>query len=414
MKKVSIVSALLITAMLSVVGMQASVQAGWSNDLKSGDSVTVAKGKTHEGSLYVGAETVKIDGTVTGSLYCAGQSVTITGDVQGDIACAGQSLDYSGTAEGSVRLAGQQVTMNGTSGTDTTIFGQAATVGDKAQIGGDLNGGAQALTINGSVAKNLQFGAQSVTINSVIAGDANIGSEKITLGDSAKVNGTLHYAANDELSIDADKVGGKVEYNAIEEGDSETSPLMGIVTAIALMAVTSLLIALIAPRFMERSSTIAKSNFGLTLLIGVAAVFMTPLVGLILVISVVGVPLAIVGMLLYTAMLMLSGVFLAYYLGATLLRTNQNVLLRMLGGVAVLAALWIIPIVNIFAVLATVIVGSGIIVRTVTNGYRTPRYSLSEEPPMPPMPTSLGNDKLEEPKPIAKKQSKPKKPTDKK
>lgn len=415
MKKISFIGALIGVAILGVLSMQASVQAGWTSDMKSGETVTLAKDQTHEGSLYVGANDVKIEGTVTGSLYCAGQNVTITGDVSGDIACGAQMIDYSGTARGSVRLAAQQVTMNGTAGADTTIFAQMATVGTKASLAGDLNGATQSLVLNGDVAKNFQFGAQSLTLNGAIDGSANVSVGTLSFGDEATVAGSLHYAADTDLAIDEAKVGGVVEYNAIESAENEANPLAGLLSIAAMLVVTSLIVAFIAPRFMERSIIIAKDNFAQTLLIGSAAVFVTPIVALLLLISLVGAPLAVVILLLYVAMLMLSSVFLAYYLGATLLRSNQNVITRMFGGSVVLLALWIIPIVNVFAVLATIIVGSGILLRSVTNGYRTPRYSLHPEPPVPPMPTALGGDDSESPQQIAKKPSKTsKKPTNKK
>lgn len=400
---------------LATIGAQSVVQAGWSQDIKSGDTVTLAKGQTHEGSLYIAGNNVKIDGTVTGSLYCAGQNVTITGKVSGDVACAGQTLEYTGTTDGSVRLAGQQVTVNGAVGADTTLFGMMASVGEQAKLAGDLNGGAQTVTINGEVAKNLQYGAQSVTINGLVAGSANIGSDAISLGENARVAGSLHYTASKELSIDTDKVAGKIEYNAVGEESSQANPLAGLLMTIAMFIATALIIALAAPRFMERSSRLASARFGQTLLIGSATVFVTPFVIFVLFLGILTLPLAIVAVLLYIATLILSGVFLAYHLGALLLRSSQNVLVRMIGGVAVLVALWIIPIVNIFAILATVIVGSGILVRTLTNGYRAPRYSLTPEPTRPPMPTALGGKKeLETPRPIAKKPAKPKKPADKK
>lgn len=416
MKRIIAIGVLLGTLATAVIGAQGVAHAAWTSDLRSGDTVTLAKDEVHKGSLYVAGETVTIEGTVDGSLYCAGSNVTITGKVNGSIACAGQTVTYQGEASHDIRLVGQEVRLeNAVAGADATIFANTARIDSNTRIEGDLNGAAQLLEYDGAVAKNLQYAAAVMALGGLVGGDANVVSDNVTFGEKAKVIGRLNYSASRELSIADEKVGGEISYNQPEE--SEPAQALGVLFQLTLMtAFTGLVLALIAPRFMERSSQLAGKGLGTTVLIGSAVLFLTPIVILLLFLSVLGAPLAFVAMLLYGAMLLLSGAFFAYYLGALLLRSTQNIIVRMIGGAVVLGALWLIPIVNVVAIIATFLVGTGILVRTVTNGYRTPRYSLADEPPMPPMPGALGGEAttLETPKPIAKKPAKSTKPRSKK
>lgn len=401
--------------LLASLGVYTNANA-WSQDMRTGETVTVAKDTVHTGSLYVGAETVTIEGTVEGSLYCVGRNVTIKGTVTGDVACAGENVTYEAKTAQSVRLAGQNVSLKrGSVGADTTVFAGIATIAKEVKLAGDLNGMAQLLTLDGTVAKNLHYGASTTTLNGVVQGSGNLSSDIVTFGDDAKIAGDLHYSASRELKIDDGKVDGKIAYNAPEQ--MKAADLLGMLLQAAIaMAFAGVMLTLVAPRFIERSSQLTGARFGQTLLVGAVTVFVAPIGIVLLFLTGIGVPLAIVALLLYIAVLLLSGVFFAYYLGAVLLRSSQSILVRMIGGVAVLSALWLIPVVNIFAIIATVIVGAGILVRTVTHGYRTPRYSLADEPPVPPMPKALSGKKeqLETPKPIAKRPTKPAKKSPKK
>ena len=83
----------------------------------------------------------------------------------------------------------------------------------------------------------------------------------------------------------------------------------------------------------------------------------------------------------------------------------------MLAGLVLLAALWLIPGVQIIAILATALMGSGILVRALfEKQFDGHRYTTAPLPPRPAMPISLGGSSsreekasLETPAPITEK-----------
>lgn len=417
MKRAATIITLLTATLGMALSLQSNVQAAWSPEVQRDETVTVAKDDVRKGSLYAMAKTVKIEGTVEGDVYCAADNVIISGLVTGDVSCAAGTIAYSGQTRGNVRFAGSDVRMTGASvGADASLFASTARLDEKTTIAGDLNGAAQLLDFNARVARNIIYAGVVTTLNGVVAGDANIKTDALSIGDKAEIKGDLFYSASRELANKKDAIKGQLVYNA-PASIKPADVLMMLLKIAMATAFTGLVLALVVPRFIDRSSQIAGARLGKTALVGSAIVFFAPLAALVLFLTGIGVPLAAVVLLMYVALVLLSGAFFAYYLGAVLLRSTQSILVRMIGGTVVLGALWLIPVINIIAMVATVVIGVGIIVRTVLHGYRKPRYEVGELPSSTPSASSsadvpAASRTLEAPRPIADapKKKRPTKP----
>lgn len=64
-------------------------------------------------------------------------------------------------------------------------------------------------------------------------------------------------------------------------------------------------------------------------------------------------------------------------MGAELLRSQSNIIVRMAGGVVIVFLASAIPVIGGIVMFIGGIVGSGMIVATVTNGYKRPSYQIS-------------------------------------
>lgn len=367
----------LVVSCLVTIGVVGSVSATWSPSFKSSDMATLKKGETHNGSFYVTGNTVTIDGIVTGSLYCAGSAVTINGTVDGDVLCAGQKVTINGTVGQDVRAAGQFVQVNGTIGGSLTAFGQDVQMGKDARIDGDVNGAGQQFTLEGTVGRDVAIGTQMLTLSGEVKGNVDVAVEQLQVGDSASVLGNFNYSASKELSIDASRVQGSVSFNPKENNhqDGRQFAAMAKMTFLFMLAVSAFIMMLIAPRFIDRSSELFAKQRLMTILLGFAAVFGTPIVAAFLLASFILVPLGVVLFLGWFSMLILSNIFFAYWIGAELLRSQSNTLVRMLGGIVVLFVVYMIPFINVLVMFVATIVGSGMIVATFTNGYKRPSYT---------------------------------------
>ena len=346
-------------------------------------TVMLAKGQTHTGSYYAAGQDIVIDGTVKGDLYCAGQTVRINGTVEGDVLCAAQTITMPGTVTQDVRVAGQFVTVSGSVGGTFTSFGQDVTLSKGATVGGDLNGAAQAFMIDGSVARDLAVGGDTVKIAGVINGSARIATDSLQLSSQPAIKGNLEYDGSNRQQFSDGSVGGDVKFNqaTTNNSDDTASVLLNLFLFIAAaMMVTAIVVALAAPRYLERSFGLVRRKIGLVILSGVAVNFGLPIFALLLMVTGVGLPL---GLVLFAALFVLNVLafpFAAYYLSRALFgQVIHNIVLLIVAGAALLTIALAIPLLNILVYFGIITIGVGGLVVTMTNGYRKPQYSI--EPP---------------------------------
>lgn len=375
----------------AVIGLSALVLAAvpgvtsaWSDNLRvsnDGD-VAIASGDTHQGALYATGERVEIAGTVEGDLYCAAGEVVITGTVRGDVLCAAQTITIDGEVGNSARLAAQAVTIKSDIGRTATVFAQNLTVEGTSVVSGDLNGAVMSLDMRGIIEGDVAMGAQLMTFAGAVRGNTDVTTERLTVSDDARFGGNLNYTATREQTV-PDVVAGDVTYHKPESQTSGTGVgLAGVLMLLLPMLLTALLLVLAAPRFIDRAYRLMGERPLDTVLMGFAVVFATPIVAMLMLLTVLLAPLAIMLLLAWMLVIMLAGTFFAYWIGASLLRSQTNVVLRMAGGLLVLIVLLLIPLVNVLTILALLVVGSGMVVRTVFNNYQRPRYQIADDEPV--------------------------------
>ncbi len=383
MKRMQLLSLGLIASFLAVVGVATTASAVWSPNFNTADeAVTLAKDATHQGSFYAAGQSVTIDGTITGSLYCVGSTVTINGTVEGDVLCAAQKVTVNGTVGQDVRAAGQFVEIDGTVGGSLTAFGQDVRLGDEASVADDVNGAAQQITLDGVVGRDVAVGTQLFALNGEVKGNVDVAMEQIQLGSDASVAGNLNYSTQRELSFDESGVAGTVSYNPMPEGDYQDSGRQFFSAAkimfLVMLAASALIAVLVMPRFLNRSSELFVREVPKTVLLGLATVFGLPALVGFLIVSVVLLPVGLALLFAWLTVVLLSGIFFAHWVGSELLRSQQNTIVRMLGGIAVMLVLYMIPFINVLAMFTSLVIGSGMIVTTLSNGYRRPSYGVIE------------------------------------
>ncbi|PID32567.1 hypothetical protein CR956_01790 [Candidatus Saccharibacteria bacterium] len=367
----------LVAGLLLISGAAYAVNSGgWSTNGVVGTTVTVAKNEIHQGSFYAAGQNVRIEGEVRGDLYCAAQKVEIIGKVSGDVLCAAQEVLVSGKVGDDVRLLTQNLNLDNSIGGDLSVFGQSVKVAKGVMVSGDLNGAAQDLNIDGRVVKNLRFGGKRLSLNGEVKGVSDIAFEKVD--GNGSFEGDVFYASDEKLPIKSKS--GKVVFNEVEskyDANGAKKALFGTVIFVALsMGLFALLIALIAPRFLERSKELVSKKPANVLLFGMLNVLIVPFLALVLMISLVGLPIGVALLLACLLLWLLSGPFFAYFVGSVVAKPVKNVILRMLIGLVIVLVLYLIPVVNILVALAASIVGSGMVVQNLTNGYKKPSYKI--------------------------------------
>lgn len=365
MKHIKVVSLILGVMFVSVF---AYVGAANAQSFKAGDNVGLAAGEIVDSALFAAGNNVNIAGTVNGDVYCAGETVNISGTVNGDVMCAGQTITISGTVNGNARLAGQTVNLSGTIADSATIGGQSVTIDTTGIIGRDLLGGSNAISINGKVSRDVTMGAQNLTINGTVGRDINGAVDVLNVGSTGVVLGSVDYTSKNELSV---ATGGKVagvvtrtEPKADQKYDMRPEAVVGMAIGSAFYVfiatiVFALALALMFPKILENAAVLTKKSPGKTILHGLVAWIVAPVVILILLMTVVGIPVALFALFAWTIIMMVSSSFSGYILGKLILNKSKSPILIMLVGASIIAVAMMIPFLNFFVFIVAGMFGTG-------------------------------------------------------
>lgn len=336
------VSAALAAGFLIVA---AGVAAATSSVLA--DPLATATGDREGPQLYAGS-VIDVTGTVDGDVYAAGQSVTISGDVTGDVIAAAQTIRITGTVEGNVRLAGQDIVIDGDVGRSGTALGATVTLSDTGSIGEDLVSSGGDIRITGELGRNLVASSGNLTIDGTVGGDVTYTSD------------------NDARITDGAVSGSVTQLQPERKQPMEVSPwavfigwALGVLYALVALSLITLFAGLLIPRVLERVTDRLMPSPWKALLVGFVACLVVPATLLVLLITIVGAPLALVGLLVWGVMVFSTFLYGSSYLGRLLFRGRVHPVVKSLvGGVILIVALQV-PWLNILVWLAMVLFGVG-------------------------------------------------------
>ncbi|MBF4994392.1 hypothetical protein ITX31_09740 [Arthrobacter gandavensis] len=298
------------------------------------------------GPQFYSGLNVNVRNDVSGDVYASGQRITISGNITGDVIAAGQSITINGNVDGNVRLAGQDITINGEVTRSGTIFGSTVDVSDSGSLGQDLVGGAADIAIAGVVGRDVEVGVGNLIIDGSVGGNVTYNSETdANIADGA-VSGTVERIAPEPVAKPS-------------AGEQFVGWLLGLLYALIALSLITLFTGLLLPRLLQRVTDQLVPRPWKALLVGFVASLAVP-VGLVLIlITFIGAPLALSGLLVWITLTLATFVFGAYYIGRLIFRGNQHPVVKALvGGVILIVALHI-PWLNILVWLAMVFFGLG-------------------------------------------------------
>jgi hypothetical protein len=275
-------------------------------------TVSITKTEVINDDLFIGAKSVEIDGTVNGDLYVGAETVRIDGIINGNLHIGASTVNLGGVVKGNAYIGAGQVNVSSSKIGGSLLVGSGSLNVDKdSSVGGSILAGVGTITLSSPVKRNVYIGAGSIYIDSIIDGEVRIGAGNISIGSNAKIAKDLYYSIGSrdsgEINIsDAATIAGvihKSDYKFANQKDIETAKkelpavFKGIKFAAMIISFVGALIVgflyfkLFEKHFSQSASLISKS-FWRTLGIGFL-VTITFIPGfIILLITVIGIPLA--------------------------------------------------------------------------------------------------------------------------
>lgn len=244
------------------------------------DATASAEQKLHEDDLYVIEDTVTMDKLVDSNAFIIGSDVTVTGQVGGDLFVIADNLTLTG---------------------DSYIYGNLFACANTITVEGivcDLYAISENLTLaeTGIVLRDIRTAGSNLTINGSIGRNTYVTATSISLGENSHVYGDFNYTAKEAIQVPSGVVDGTINYSEMsvseESGNTVMSYVMDCIYAVVYAIAVLAIMILVAPKFLNRLPEFISKKSLPTIGIGVLGLIVPIPVAILLMISVVGVPVA--------------------------------------------------------------------------------------------------------------------------
>jgi len=322
------------------------------------------------GDVMVSGATPTVGDSTDGDVMMAGSTLVFTGATGGDYLGAGGEQTVGGRIHGSVRAAGGFVRVGAAIGRNvslaggTVILDTAATVernvyaaGGKVQLFGRVHGGVRA---SGGI----------VSIDGVIDGDVTVFANELQVGPNTRIGGTLRYR--------------------VPTGKAHIDPgarIVGMVTALPMPSgwgigrvfwvlwvlgflVAGVVVVALAPGLAANASTLARNRLGYATLIGLLCLVALTVGIVVVAITIIGLPLALLAGATCFVLYSLGRVVAAVWVGRMILRQTGEtargaMLVNFLVGAVIMAIVGLIPVLGSLAVFIATLLGFGALLLTL-------------------------------------------------
>jgi len=346
-------------------------------DLRSGSSSSngnVVVSSTEEvGNLYTAGGQVSVDASPSKDLVVGGGMVDVNGKVGRNLIAAGGNVTVRGDVVASARIAGGSIHISSKSiGEDLVIAGGNVYVGPETLITGDLIVAAGNANIEGAVHGNVKFIGGTLVLNGRVDGNVDAKAKQyFALGPQANIKGDINYSSRSQYNRDANaQVAGAVNYSATPSNRSAVGALLTLALLLKLLGmivVAFILFAIWKARFIERSTHVGN-GFWKNAGIGLLGAILIPIIAAILFVTIIGYYAAIILLLLYVLIWLVSALFAAAYLGGWIISKVDKRAIRIdyvtiALGIIIYSIVAIIPVIGTLAIIILTIAAFGSVLR---------------------------------------------------
>ncbi len=332
---------------------------------KGRTAYTLEKGETLQEDLIVASGAMRIEGTVEGDVFAFGESLVVTGRITGDLIVFARRVRIEGQVDGNVRAFANSADVEGQVAKSATIFAETFDLSDRGAIGSSLMLLAGNADLSGKVSRDLLALMAKGRLNGFIGRDATIKGERISIRSTAEIGGKTRVTGERQPEVEA---GAKLASPLEFEPDRDQSPeytkgrfywRQSLKYGAAFFL--GLILLLMMPGF-YRETLFQSKKYGPALGVGLLSLVATPIIAIIACLTIVGIPLAITGLMAYVFALYTAQIFVGSWLGNRILGQTSDTagqIGRLALGLFLVRVVVTLPRIDDFATFVVLIWGMG-------------------------------------------------------
>lgn len=366
------VGALLLASTLALIFPHPGGTAAGSSSAPLQSGRTAADLRVGPDRLAAGME-VAIEDSVAGDLMATGAAVSVSGPVAGDLLAAGGSVSASGPVGGSVRAVGGEVTVTGTVERNVTLAGGSVRVAPDGRVDGNAYLAGADVIIEGPIRGHVRASGETVRLLGDVTGTVEVTAQRVFVGPDAHLGAGLVHRSPQPAEVAAGaRIEGEVTHRPAEEPSPFASWIVGLLKVAAFLFTGAVLVALFPQTFVRLRDTLEARPWP-SMGLGLAALVAVPIGLLLLAVTVLGLPLMLIGGALFGAALYVARAVLALWVGDLILGERAGrgprVMAFLVGG-ALLTLAGLLPWVGWAVTLLATLAGVGAAVELVSRPWR--------------------------------------------
>ncbi|KPJ55877.1 MAG: hypothetical protein AMJ42_06040 [Deltaproteobacteria bacterium DG_8] len=361
MRKICFACFLIVSLIVTFSSVANAIQ------FKRDRSVTVPKGEVIEGDLYAFCEILTIDGTITGDLISFSRFANINGTVQGDIISAGRNVELRGVVEDDFRVIfARKVLVNGFVKKNVTVFCRDFFLAKEGTTGQNVLFHCRNSNIKGKILGSIYGIGGVAELTGEVGKDVDVRKIlKVSISPTSHIKGNLKISGNDIKIAPEALIEGKIEK---KEWISKRIMFSSFILKLNWL-IAAILIGVLTIKFMPRLTQniiVEIQQYWKCMGIGLIALIFSPIAIILIALTFIGLPLSLLSLLFYIALLYLSTIFVGIVAGMLILRLFkkpfQVSLASMIVGLLVLHILFAVPSFGLVVRIVTLILGFGMVV----------------------------------------------------
>ncbi|MEJ6023958.1 bactofilin family protein [Ramlibacter sp. PS4R-6] len=249
----------------------------------------------------------------------AGGRIVVDKPIGHNAGLAGGSVEIRAPIGGKLGAAGGSITIDAAVGSSVGAAGGEVRIAKNGSIGGTARITGSRLDVDGVVRGSLHAVGEILTINGEVQGDVDAEVEQLVLGPGAKVGGNIKYIAGSEIvKGEGATIGGQVvrrdsaslahEASRSEGARTAITVIGFIATAMVFLVVLACgaIFLAVAPIFSVEAPDRLRASPGKSFGMGLLTVVGAPILAVLLMITIVGIPVGILIFALYPLALLLG------------------------------------------------------------------------------------------------------------
>jgi hypothetical protein len=352
-------------------------------DVRRADRVDVGADETIDDNLIAIAKTVVIEGHITGDTVVVANTVTVNGTIDGNLVTIAKDVDIEGVVRGSVLSAGRHVHVVGLYGTQLYAAGRVVTL-DTVDLSGDAMLAGAKIGVSGNIGRDVYASGDHVQVDAVLQRDLIVDSDDVHVGQYAWIgrNLTADVRKTNDLVVESGaSINGltNIDLDTIEDTRfDDFSFYAGKFLMLAAGLLFGVVAFVFAPNMFKapRQQT-EQHRWPRVLGLGIAALILIPVLAVIIAVTLVGIPVALVAIGGYALALYLGKLFIVAELGRRLLNLSgqkrADVVWSLLVGLLIVGVLVELPYVGGLLSFALAVLGLGTVINYMLEGRRRRR-----------------------------------------